>query len=153
VNGRSNRLRLSRSAGFTLIELMTVIVIIAILAVIAISTYSNYITRSKIQAAKGDLSALALNLENELQAQLAYGTHNTTTTADTEVAYPLWRPAEGGDFVYTISSTSSGYVLTATGATSAVSTCVLALPSQSMQQQISPNATGSVSGCGSVTTW
>jgi type IV pilus assembly protein PilE len=153
VKGQFNRSRPSREGGFTLIELMTVIVIIAILATIAISTYSNYITRSKIQAAKGDLSALALNLENELQAQLQYGTHNTTTTADTVTAYPFWRPAEGTDFVYTVNSSSVGYVLTATGVTSAVSTCVLALPSQSMQQQISPNATGSVSGCGSVTTW
>ncbi|GGA03251.1 hypothetical protein ISN74_10070 [Dyella caseinilytica] len=132
---------------------MTVIVIIAILSVIAMSTYSNYITRGKIQAAKGDLSALALNLENELQAQLAYGTHNTTTTNDTEAAYPMWRPAEGNDFVYTVNSSSGGYVLIATGVSSSLSTCVLKLPSQSEQQAISPNATGSVNGCGSITTW
>jgi type IV pilus assembly protein PilE len=144
---------LNRAGGFTLIELMTVIVIIAILAVIAMNVYSTYITRSKIQAAKSDLSALALNLENQLQAQLTYATNSTATTQDTMKAYTGWTPAEINDFTYTVASSSTSYVLTATGINGPLATCVLTLPSQNRQAAISPNAVGAVSGCGSVTTW
>ncbi|MBE1161864.1 type IV pilin protein [Dyella acidiphila] len=141
------------AGGFTLIELMTVVVIIAVLAAIAISTYGSYITRSKIQSAKSDLSALALNLENEFQRELQYSAHATSSTAQTQAAYQGWRPAEGKDFVYTVASASTTYTLTATGIDGPLASCVLTLPSANVQQRIDPNTIGSVSGCGSVTTW
>lgn len=151
MKGKTVRLSpIRRASGFTLIELMTVILIIAILAVIAMNVYSSYITRSKIQAAKGDLTALALNLENELQGKLVYGTHNTTTTSDTMAAYSGWKPAEINDFTYTVASSSSSYTLKAAGIQGLLSTCVLTLPSASSS---SSAAIGNVSGCGSVTTW
>lgn len=133
---------------------MTVVVIIAVLAAIAISVYGNYITRSKVQSAKSDLSALALNLENQFQRNLEYASNSTASTADTQSAYQGWRPAEGNDFVYTVASASTTYTLKATGVRPPLASCVLTLPSANVQQRIDPNAIGTVSGsCGSVTTW
>jgi type IV pilus assembly protein PilE len=152
-NSIDRRAALRRAAGFTLIELMTVVIIIAVLAAIAMSVYGNYITRSKIQSAKGDLSALALNLENEFQRQLLYSGYTTSSTADTQKDYPGWEPSESKDFVYTIASSSTAYTLTATGISGPLATCVLTLPSANRQPSVSPNAVGGVSGCGVVTTW
>ena len=42
--------------GFTLIELLLVMVIIGILAGMVVVNYSGYLTKSKIDAAKGDIS-------------------------------------------------------------------------------------------------
>ena len=132
--------------GFTLIELVVVVLIIAILAVIAMNAYGNYITRSKVQAAKADLTALSLVLENELQRNLVYGTH-TFKSAD-EIsniqAYKSWHPSQKSNFTFTLESDATTYKLTATGISGSLSTCVLSFDS---------TATGGVSGCGSVTTW
>lgn len=130
--------------GFTLIELMVVIVIIAILAVIAMSAYGNYITRSKVQAAKADLNALALNLENELQRKLVYGTHSFKSADEISNAYAGWRPSQKNSFTYTLNSDATTYTLTASGVSGSLSTCVLTFDQ---------TATGGVAGCGSVTTW
>lgn len=130
--------------GFTLIELMVVIVIIAILAAIAMSTYGNYITRSKVQAAKADLNALALNLENELQRNLVYGTHSFKSADEISGAYAGWHPSQKSNFTYTLNSDATTYTLTATGTSGSLATCVLTFDQ---------TATGGVAGCGSVTTW
>ncbi|GGA44116.1 type IV pilin protein [Dyella nitratireducens] len=130
--------------GFTLIELMVVIVIVAILAVIAVNAYGNYLTRAKVQAAKADLMALALNLENELQRNLVYGSHGSITTDDIKGFYKGWSPSQAANFTYTLKSTATSYTLTAQGIGGSLATCQLTLDS---------TATGSVSGCGSITTW
>ena len=130
--------------GFTLIELVVVVLIIAILAVIAMNAYGNYITRSKVQAAKADLTALSLNLENELQRNLVYGSHDKISTDDITKAYAGWRPSQKNNFTYVLESSATTYKLTAQGENGALSTCVLTFDS---------TATGGVSGCGSVTTW
>ncbi|GLQ94184.1 type IV pilin protein [Dyella acidisoli] len=131
--------------GFTLIELMVVIAIIAILAVIAMNAYGNYITRSKVQAAKADMIALSLSLENELQRNLVYGTHNFSSTAEITSIYTTWSPSQKNSFTYSLSSGATQYTIKATGISGSLSTCVLTFDS---------TATGGISGsCGSVTTW
>lgn len=131
--------------GFTLIELMVVIVIIAILAVIAMNAYGNYITRAKVQAAKADLTALSLNLENELQRQLVYGAHDSIKTDQIVQVYKGWHPSQANSFTYVLTSNATFYDLKAEGLTGSLSNCVLELRS---------DTTGSVGGsCGSITTW
>lgn len=54
---------LSRSQGFTLIELMIVVAIIAVLAAIAIPQYQRYIARAQLSRADGELGALRSPVE------------------------------------------------------------------------------------------
>lgn len=131
--------------GFTLIELVVVIVIVAILSMIALNAYGNYLARTKVQAAKADLTALALHLENELQRNLVYGTHSDISTPAIEGFYKGWVPSQAFTFTYRLTSSATSYTLTADGINGPLANCQLRLDS---------TATGSLSGnCGSVTNW
>lgn len=131
--------------GFTLIELVVVIVIVAILSMIALNAYGNYLARAKVQAAKADLTALALNLENELQRNLVYGTHRGISTPAIEGFYKGWVPSQASTFTYKLTSSATSYTLTADGVSGPLAHCQLRLDS---------TATGSLSGnCGSITRW
>jgi type IV pilus assembly protein PilE len=131
--------------GFTLAEWMVVIVIVAVLSTVTMSAYGNYITRNKVQAAKADLVALSLNLENELQRQMTYGVHDGIKTDQIVSAYKGWHPSQSNSFTYVLTSSATFYDVKAQGLGGSLSTCVLELRS---------DTTGSVAGnCGSVTTW
>jgi type IV pilus assembly protein PilE len=108
------RTRRRQAAGFTLIELMIVVAIIAILAAIAVPIYSDYVTRSKLTEAQNNLSALRVQMEQYFQDNRSYadgagncGTPMPATGSNSTVKY----------FTYTCAITTSGYTITATGAT------------------------------------
>jgi type IV pilus assembly protein PilE len=128
----------------TPIELIAVMIIAIVLSTIAMHAYGDYVTRSKVQAAKADLAALARHLENELQRNLVYTRHDKMTTDAIRNAYKGWTPSQYRDFTYTLESTATTYTLKAQGANGKLSTCVL---------ELNESTTGFVSGCGSITAW
>ena len=65
---------LSRSRGFTLIEVMITVVIVAVLAAIALPNYTDYITRSKFAEAQGALADLRVKMEQYYQDNRRYST-------------------------------------------------------------------------------
>jgi len=137
-----------RSAGFTLLELVTSVAIISILAAIAVPSYSGYVGQSRAKGASADLVALSLVYENDFQKTLAYPVYaNGTTVAALQSArttqqqsdFNGWTPAQGSYYTYSVSSpVNSAYTVTATAV---AGNCTLTLSSGNVR-----TATGS--GCG-----
>lgn len=62
----------TRSAGFTLLEVMVVVAIVAILAAIAVPSYSDYVRRGQIQDGTTVLSDGQVRMEQFFQDKLTY---------------------------------------------------------------------------------
>lgn len=81
----------SKSAGFTLIELMAVVVIVAIFAAIAIPSYETYIGRANKSKAQSEMLKIAERLENYKGKQLSYAgyipEHQTSTKGEVNIPY------------------------------------------------------------------
>lgn len=108
---------LKRASGFTLIELMIVIAILGIITAIAIPAYTGYITSARMSEAKSNIAALKLAQEEYFLENNGYFDGTSASLLNTN-SDGLWTVA-GGDgginFSYNVSTTSTGYVVTATG--------------------------------------
>ncbi|MGB9191858.1 type IV pilin protein [Acinetobacter sp.] len=81
----------TKSAGFTLIELMVVVVIVAIFAAIAIPSYETYIARANKSKAQSEMLKIVERLENYKGKQLSYAgyipEHQTSTKGEINIPY------------------------------------------------------------------
>lgn len=99
-----------KNAGFTLIELMSVVAIIAILAAIAVPQYNDYIRRASLQEALSTLADFRVRLEQFYQDNRAYGTVGEAIPCGHDgVAQRIDFAAAAGRFTY-------GCVLSGAGA-------------------------------------
>lgn len=100
-----------RARGFTLIELMIAVAILGILAMVAYPSYSDYITRSKISEALGNLTDMRTKMEQYFLDNRTYvGACAANTVA------PLPSAENSKYFTYTCSNLGTAtYTVTATG--------------------------------------
>ena len=112
---------LSRSRGFTLIELMITVVIIAVIAAIALPNYTDYVTRAKFTEAKGALAELRVKMEMYYQDNRRYSSDAGGGTCGIPGGNtPTFQGARYFDFACAPASVTAGvgaqqYTLTASG--------------------------------------
>ncbi len=67
--------------GFTLIELMIVVAVIGVLSAIAVPQYQNYVKKSELGAALATISALKVNVEDNMATDGEFPTVATANMA------------------------------------------------------------------------
>jgi type IV pilus assembly protein PilE len=104
---------MSRSRGFTLIELMIAVAIIAVLAAIAIPSYSEYIRRSRVTEAISTLSGMRVKMEQYYQDNRKYDGACTVAPPATVAN----KPPDTVNWAFTCNPAPAGnnYVVIATG--------------------------------------
>jgi type IV pilus assembly protein PilE len=112
VNSQPRLKGLGRARGFTLIEVMIVVAVIGILSAIAYPSYTDYVRRSRISEATGDLSATRVRLEQFYQDNRNYN----SSAAACGVAMPN---AGNKPFIYSCTwgatASNQSFLLQATG--------------------------------------
>ncbi|QRY81433.1 type IV pilin protein [Pseudomonas sp. PDNC002] len=111
----------TKSAGFTLMELMIVVAVIGVLAAIAYPSYSNYVLRANRSEAQAMLNDAAARQERYYAQNYAYvvsatdmgklGMRNTTGTGSATAV-----KSDTGKYTLSVGTDNSGYILTATRA-------------------------------------
>jgi type IV pilus assembly protein PilE len=103
---------MTRSRGFTLIELMIAVAIVAILAAIAIPSYSEYVRRGRITEAVSTLSGMRVKMEQFYQDNRTYvgacgipGSSVAPLPTSTNFTYACPVLAGGATPLYTITAT------------------------------------------------
>ena len=106
------------SSGFTLVEMMIVVAILAIISAIAIPVYRNYITASKINAARASIEQFSVLLESYRAENGTFPPDNTYTyknNGSTDTISPLLpdfksksSTAPTASFNYSLKITNSG---------------------------------------------
>jgi type IV pilus assembly protein PilE len=113
INSKRQTSKLSKSLGFTLIELMIVIAIVAILTTIAYASYENSVIKSKRKASTACLMEHAQFMERTYTTTLRYHPTSTTLTAFT---VPTLNCATDltGIYNFTVTASTTAYTATAT---------------------------------------
>ena len=141
VNNQYGVVSQVKSFGFTLIELLIAVAIAGILMAIAVPSYTNFIERSKMRAAQGDLASLSVNIENQYQRLLSYPALDANDDVDSK--YSGWNPTSPvSAFTFFAVSDAASYTLTAMGQGS-LSGCVITLTNDNVR-----NAAGCPQGNG-----
>jgi type IV pilus assembly protein PilE len=106
----------SRSAGFTLLELMIVVAIVAILAAIALPSYVDNVKRANLVDATNQLTAYRSQMEQFYQDSRKYTTY--TSTAGTVFTSPCDNITAANSATWTYSCptlTATTYTINAVG--------------------------------------
>ena len=104
--------------GFTLIELLVVVTIIGILTAIALPAYTDYVTRSKIPDATGNLAIKRVAMEQFFQDNKTYVGATACANDNTSSQYYTFSCTSADAFVSTYAiaatgkSTMAGFVYT-----------------------------------------
>lgn len=114
------------SCGFTLIELMVSVAIVCVLTSLALPSYQHYVDRSEAKGAQLDLLSLALLLDSDYQRELAFPALSLSDKESIRARYRAWNPSQVS-YGFKLSSTSTGYTLTATGTKGGNTGCTIVL--------------------------
>ncbi|MDJ0917263.1 MAG: type IV pilin protein [Woeseiaceae bacterium] len=111
---------MSKSKGFTLIELMIVVAIIGIIAAVAYPSYQEQVNKSR----RGDCTGALVGLSNAMErfytvnsTYLGAGASGANTGAPAAALFSATCPVDGGTPVYNLTiaaATASTYTLRAT---------------------------------------
>ena len=102
---------MSRSFGFTLIEVLITVAIVAILAMVALPSYNQYVLRANITEAISGLSDMRIKMEQYFQDQRRYNGVPAPCAAGTVAPLPV-----GKNFTFACSNLGAlTYTVTATG--------------------------------------
>jgi type IV pilus assembly protein PilE len=139
---------MSRTRGFTLIELVVAMVVVGILAAIAIPSYTNYMRKARRTDAKVALLGLAA-LEERY-----FSTSNTYSATPADLGFPgtTWPQTVGGGY-YTVTvsgvaaattTATATYLITAnaTGSQTADTNCATYTINQAGTRTATTNADG-----------